>query len=147
MDRLDALPGCICYICWSKIQDFHKFHRRVRSAQAEYLKKVVKIEVEDENHLFEAIEQPNFVEVLTNSEDFYEFTGEFITKTETFNEIDETQIRSEVSYALCNDVTPPETLDSYQNEDDELKGIFTDCLSLLPIGYRINYRLNCLNTD
>lgn len=88
----------------------------------------MKIEVEDENHLVEAIEQPNFVEVLTNSEDFYEFTGEFITKTENFNEIDETQIRPELTYALCNDVIPTETLDSYQNENDELKGIFTYCL-------------------
>lgn len=110
--QLDSLPKCICQDCWTKIDDFHKFLGTVRDAQEEYLKQIVKYEVENET---EVTVQPNFVEVITNCEDFNESADECITKPEIFHDIDEPQTKAEPADALCDDAI---ITDNQQNDDE-----------------------------
>lgn len=84
MNRTDALPNCICTDCWKKVGDFHRFHRSILSAQEEYLKRSVKLEIEQEN-----VRLPNFVEVITNCDEYNVFADETIKASSAFDDIQE----------------------------------------------------------
>lgn len=43
--KTDELPKFICSECWSKTEEFHKFHRSVQNAQDNYLSMVIKREI------------------------------------------------------------------------------------------------------
>lgn len=74
----------------------------MHNAQDEYLKQIVKVEIDNEiepeleitpKFIF-GIEQPKFVEVITNCDEFIEFADENGIKSN--NELDETEEQSEV---------------------------------------------------
>lgn len=51
MHETDTFPNYVCADCWEKIEEFHKFHRSVQRAQANYVKEFVKCEnVEPDVH-------------------------------------------------------------------------------------------------
>lgn len=95
VNQYDTLPKCTCVDCWRRIEDFHNFHRSVFNAQAEYLKRRVKSETEREPNLasysHDTTSPPRFVEVITNCEEFIEFTDESLKANDEFNDDDHQQ--------------------------------------------------------
>lgn len=116
MNRSDELPKCVCAVCWEKTNEFNEFYRSVHIAQEEYLKQVVKLEVENEteNHCIEQpTEQPKFVEVITNCDEFNEFSDENVFKPN--NALDDTD-QHEIKHIELTDEFQNELTDAFQNE-------------------------------
>lgn len=44
MCETDTFPNYVCADCWHKTEEFHRFHRSVQQAQANYVKEFVKCE-------------------------------------------------------------------------------------------------------
>ncbi|KAG4072165.1 hypothetical protein HA402_015664 [Bradysia odoriphaga] len=57
VSQLDPLPKYVCIDCWTKIKNFHTFHRDVHAAQTKYLSELVKQEQDN-----------NFVEIQEHSD-------------------------------------------------------------------------------
>lgn len=105
-----------------KTEEFHKFHRSVRNAQEEYLKQVIKFEVENEveNQSLELTEQPSFVEVITNYDDLNEFADECTTKPETFQ--NESRTKTEHTDVLRDETIVVTNTENGQMDEDQLSG-------------------------
>lgn len=119
MNRIDTLPKCICTDCWHKIEEFHNFHRSILNAQNEYLKRTIKSEIEREPDnvcsLHEIIKPPNFVEVITNCEEFNEFADETIKPSHDLDDNNQQEIKLQDFDDFCNDAASAAVYD----EDDE----------------------------
>lgn len=122
VNQSDALPKCVCANCWEKIEEFHKFHRSVRNAQEEYLKQIVKFEVENEheNGSVETTVQPKFVEVITNCDDLNEFDDEYSIKPNILDDTDEPEIKTdEFVDALYNDTIISDNFDEIEGGEEQ----------------------------
>lgn len=121
VNQYDALPKCSCVDCWHRIEDFHNFHRSVHNAQADYLKRTVKSEITDrepDHAPHETIKPPNFVEVITNCEEFNEFAEE--TLKANADEFDDVEHQEEEKLQdfddMFNDIASAKD-DEESNED------------------------------
>lgn len=134
MNRSDALPKCVCVDCWEKTEDFHKFHRLVRNAQEEYLKQVVKfeIEIESESNPIEITEHPKFVEVITNCDEFNEFVDEdSIKPNNELDDVDQEIKPIEMADALYSEPTAVEGIEAFEEETGNFfSSIIRSCESL-----------------
>lgn len=119
LSRFDTLPKCICTNCWQKIEEFHNFHRSILNAQDEYLKRAVKSEIEREPDntysLHEITKPPNFVEVITNCEEFNEFADETIKARNDFDDSNQQEIKLQDFDEFNNDAVSS----AVEDEDDD----------------------------
>lgn len=124
MRRFDTLPKCICTDCWHKIEEFHNFHRSVLNAQDEYLKRAIKSEIEREpdnacsSH--EVTKPPNFVEVITNCEEFNEFADETIKASDNdLGDNNQQEVKLQEFDEFCNDTASDMEDDESIRDDDD----------------------------
>lgn len=92
----DALPKTVCIDCWHKTEEFHEFHRFVKSAQTNYLNNTIKIESLEEFELVNVqtdvgIKPMNFVEVIPSDNVIEQSFEENVTivKSDELNEMND----------------------------------------------------------
>lgn len=122
----------------------------MHEAQKEYLKQIVKYEDENETEIqpHDVIEQPNFVEVITNCDDFNEFADENSTKPDVFNEMDEPQTKIEAPDEL-SDLATTETNEIDQGSEQEHRSgnIFKRNTTAFLINILTKYIVSGSNSD
>lgn len=124
MSKTDTLPKWICTECWHKTEEFHRFHRSVQHAQANYLSEKVKCEliVDPLNGFDEFPVDANTADIVTEPEKSEQSDSEFepelkqISILEFSSENDQT---GEIDDDILTNIKQDEDEDEEEIDDDE----------------------------
>lgn len=124
------MPKCSCTDCWQKIEEFHRFHRSILTAQEEYLRRTIKTEIEREpdNSFHEIPKLLNFVEVITNCEEFNVFADEIIKANNGLEDSSQREIKTHYRDNCSNDAASAveDEIDAMKENDGSNMGEYDD---------------------
>lgn len=125
------MPKYGCSDCWYKIEEFHNFHRNILTAQEEYLKREIKLEVEYDAD--DGTKPPKFIEVITNFDGFTDDNRQKIKCEDS--DIDEANASFEDDFDAMEEIAvndcdsddfDEEEIDDGDDEEEEQETVDTD---------------------